>query len=84
MGSAGAMIEAMLPYFVTAGQKVGLLKIRLFRPFPLAAFLTKLPATTKQLIVLDRTKESGSIGEPLYLDIVSALHQLGKNIPVIG
>ena len=55
------------------GEKVGVVKVRLYRPFSKDAFVKALPATTKVISVLDRTKEPGSIGEPLYLDVVAAL-----------
>ena len=57
------------------GEKVGLLKVRLYRPFCVKSFMEALPATVRQIAVLDRTKESGAIGEPLYLDVVNALHE---------
>src|SRR5208283_5071494 len=57
------------------GEKLGLLKVRLYRPFPVQAFLEALPASVRKIAVLDRTKESGAIGEPLYLDVVNALHE---------
>ena len=58
---------------VAAGEKVGLLTVRLFRPFPAAALAAALPASVQRLAVLDRTKEPGSVGEPLYLDVLAAL-----------
>jgi pyruvate-ferredoxin/flavodoxin oxidoreductase len=58
---------------VAKGEKVGLVKVRLYRPFDDAAFLAALPATVKSIAVLDRTKEPGAAGEPLYLDVVQAL-----------
>lgn len=64
------------------GQKLGLLKVRLYRPFSVDNFVSVLPKTVKKIAVLDRTKEPGSIGEPLYLDVVSALK--GKDIKIIG
>jgi pyruvate-ferredoxin/flavodoxin oxidoreductase len=65
------------------GEKLGLLKVRLYRPFSLDAFVNSLPDTVKKIAVLDRTKEPGSIGEPLYLDVVSALKDR-KDTTIIG
>jgi pyruvate-ferredoxin/flavodoxin oxidoreductase len=73
MGSAaGAAIEAV-ETMTAAGDKVGLLTVHLYRPFPAAAFLAALPPTTRTIAVLDRTKEPGAVGEPLYLDVLAAL-----------
>jgi pyruvate-ferredoxin/flavodoxin oxidoreductase len=73
MGSgAGAATEAV-EAMVTAGERVGLLTVRLYRPFPAPALLEALPSTTKAIAVLDRTKEPGALGEPLYLDVVTSL-----------
>jgi len=75
MGSGAEVAHETIEHMVAQGEKVGVLKIRLYRPFSVKAFLETLPATVKQIAVLDRTKESGSIGEPLYLDVVNALHE---------
>lgn len=64
--------------------KVGVLKVTLYRPFDIKTFIQTLPKTTKKIAVLDRTKESGAIGEPLYLDVVSALAEAKKDIKVYG
>ena len=73
MGSgAGAASEAV-QRLTTEGHKVGLLKVRLYRPFDTAAFLAALPASTRRIAVLDRTKEPGALGEPLYQDVLTAL-----------
>ncbi len=64
--------------------KVGLLKVRLYRPFDMPRFVAALPASVKQITVLDRTKEPGSAGEPLYQDVVTALAEAGKSIKVLG
>ncbi len=56
------------------GEKIGLLVVRLYRPFDVSSFLTALPETVQRIAVLDRTKEPGAIGEPLYQDVVTALH----------
>lgn len=82
MGSAIETIEETVDYLNANGQKVGLLKIRLYRPFPSKAFLDALPPTVKKIAVLDRTKEPGSLGEPLYQDVVTIL--AGKNIKIVG
>ena len=82
MGSACDVIEETIDYLVKKGKKVGLLKVRLFRPFSVEHFVKALPPTVRKIAVLDRTKEPGSIGEPLYLDVVAALS--GKKIKIIG
>lgn len=85
MGSVNDTIEETLDYMVKQGKKVGLLKVRLFRPFASDRFVAALPATTKTISVLDRTKEPGAQGEPLYLDVVAALKEQGKaDMPVYG
>ena len=73
MGSATDTVEETLETLLASGEKVGLLKLRLFRPFPVAAIAAALPASVKKIAVLDRTKEPGSLGEPLYLDIRTAI-----------
>ena len=73
MGSAAGAAEETVDALNDAGEKVGLVKIRLYRPFPVTAFLRALPSTVTRIAVLDRTKEPGAIGEPLYLDVVAAL-----------
>ncbi|MDR1955953.1 MAG: pyruvate:ferredoxin (flavodoxin) oxidoreductase [Treponema sp.] len=72
MGSGAETCEETVEYLVTQGEKVGVLKVRLFRPFDASAFVKALPATVKAIAVLDRTKEPGSLGEPLYEDVVAA------------
>ncbi|HYL62822.1 MAG TPA: pyruvate:ferredoxin (flavodoxin) oxidoreductase [Candidatus Methylomirabilis sp.] len=84
MGSGCGAVEETVSALNAAGQKIGLLKVRLFRPFSTQAFTTALPMTTKKIAVLDRTKEPGSVGEPLYLDVVSALAECDRPIRVIG
>ncbi|NOQ52889.1 MAG: pyruvate:ferredoxin (flavodoxin) oxidoreductase [Desulfuromonadaceae bacterium] len=73
MGSGAATMEELVEYQVAQGEKVGLLKVRLFLPFPLKAFAEALPASVKSIAVLDRTKEPGSLGEPLYQLVRTAL-----------
>ena len=73
MGSVNDTIEETIDYLVAAGKKVGVVKVRLYRPFVASALVDAIPDTVKQISVLDRTKEPGSLGEPLYLDVVAAL-----------
>jgi pyruvate-ferredoxin/flavodoxin oxidoreductase len=75
MGSAAEAVHETVEYLTQRGEKVGLLRVRLYRPFDTRRFVESLPDTTKALAVLDRTKEPGSIGEPLYTDCVTALHE---------
>ena len=73
MGSANDTIAETVDYMNANGEKVGMIKVRLYRPFSTAHFIDAIPASVKKIVVLDRTKESGSVGEPLYLDVVAAL-----------
>lgn len=75
MGSGAETVEETITYLNNNGYKVGLVKIRLYRPFPVKSFLKALPTSVKTVSVLDRTKESGSTGEPLYLDVIATLSQ---------
>jgi pyruvate-ferredoxin/flavodoxin oxidoreductase len=75
MGSACETVHETVDYLNACGEKVGVLKVRLFRPFDVKRFVEVLPITTKAIAVLDRTKEPGSAGEPLYLDVVTAIHE---------
>jgi pyruvate-ferredoxin/flavodoxin oxidoreductase len=85
MGSGAETVETVVDSLVAAGEKVGVLKVRLYRPFALDAFIGALPATTKAIAVMDRTKEPGAIGDPLFLDVVAALNEDGTRRPkVIG
>jgi len=85
MGSGCETAEETVDYLVGEGEKVGVLKVRLYRPFDVAAFVDALPETVRSIAVLDRTKEPGSSGEPLYLDVVAALHETDRTaIRVIG
>ena len=85
MGSICDVAEEVIDYLTAMGEKVGLIKVRLYRPFSAAKFVEAIPATAKAVAVLDRTKEPGAIGEPLYLDVVSALAATGRKIDkVIG
>ena len=73
MGSVNDTIEETIDYLLEQGQKVGVVKVRLYRPFSVDAFVAAIPDTVKRIQVLDRTKEPGALGEPLYLDVVAAL-----------
>ncbi|MCL2255581.1 MAG: pyruvate:ferredoxin (flavodoxin) oxidoreductase [Firmicutes bacterium] len=85
MGSGAESAEETVNYLNKKGEKVGLIKVRLFRPFSLEHLVRAIPKTCKRIAVLDRTKEAGSLGEPLYLDVCSALFEKGMtNIKVIG
>ena len=75
MGSAGETASETVDFLNAKGAKLGVLKVRLFRPFSVKSFIEALPATVKAIAVLDRTKESGALGEPLYLDIVTGLNE---------
>jgi pyruvate-ferredoxin/flavodoxin oxidoreductase len=75
MGSGAEAAHETVEYLNARGEKVGLLKVRLYRPFCVKSFMEALPASVREISVLDRTKESGAIGEPLYLDVVNALHE---------
>ncbi len=85
MGSICDVAEEVIDYKLAQGEKVGMVKVRLYRPFRADKLIAALPATTKKIAVLDRTKEPGAQGEPLYMDVVTALANAGKNdIAVIG
>ncbi len=73
MGSGAETVHESVEYFVSKGQKVGVLKVRLFRPFSCKDFIEALPKTVKKIAVLDRTKEPGALGEPLYMDVRTAI-----------
>ena len=73
MGSVNDTIEETIDYLAAAGKKVGVVKVRLYRPFCAQALIDAIPESVKQITVLDRTKEPGALGEPLYLDVVAAL-----------
>jgi pyruvate-ferredoxin/flavodoxin oxidoreductase len=75
MGSGAETVQSTVEYLVAQGEKVGLIKVRLFRPFSVEHFVQTLPSTVKVLATLDRTKEPGSIGEPLYLDVTTAVNE---------
>ncbi len=83
MGSVCDVAEEVIDYMVAAGEKVGLLKVRLYRPFSAKHFVAAIPETVKKIAVLDRTKEPGALGEPLYLDVVAALAAEGRKIDTV-
>ena len=84
MGSVCDTVEETIDYMLAQGKKVGLIKVRLYRPFSIDAFVDAIPSTVKKISVLDRTKEPGALGEPLYLDVVAALRKANKfaDVPV--
>jgi pyruvate-ferredoxin/flavodoxin oxidoreductase len=84
MGSAAQTVRATAAHLAARGEKAGCLTVRLYRPFPAAHVLAALPTTVRALAVLDRTKEPGSLGEPLYLDVVAALAEGERAARVVG
>ncbi len=84
MGSVCDCAEEVIDYLNANGEKVGLIKVRLYRPFVTEKFLAAIPATCKTIAVLDRTKEPGSQGEPLYQDVVTAIAGSDKDIKICG
>jgi len=84
MGSGAEVMHETVENLVAAGEKVGLLKVRLYRPFSARHLAAALPPTVRLLATLDRTKEPGAVGEPLYQDVIAALAETGRAIPVIG
>ena len=84
MGSICDVAEEVIDYLTAKGEKVGLVKVRLYRPFSAKKLAAAIPATAKKIAVLDRTKEPGSLGEPLFLDVVAALAAEGRKIDVVG
>jgi len=79
MGSATQPVEETVEYLVSKGEKVGAIKVRLYRPFSIEHFISAFPSTVKSIAVLDRTKEPGSAGEPLYMDVVNAISEKYMN-----
>ena len=84
MGSGAETIEETIDYLNAKGEKVGLIKVRLYRPFSKEHFLKAIPQSVKKIAVLDRTKEIGALGEPLYLDVCSVLKEENDNRVVVG
>ena len=84
MGSICDVAEEVIDYLTAKGEKVGLVKVRLYRPFPAKHLLNAIPATAKKIAVLDRTKEPGAFAEPLHLDVMSAMSEAGREATIIG
>ncbi len=83
MGSGAETAHETVEWFMARGERVGVLKVRLFRPFAVADFAAALPPSVRALAVLDRTKEPGAVGDPLYLDVVTALREARRDVPVV-
>jgi len=84
MGSAAGTVAEAVDRMVAAGEKVGVITVHLYRPFSVSHFTAALPASVRAIAVLDRTKEPGAVGDPLYLDVVTALAEAGRPANVIG
>jgi pyruvate-ferredoxin/flavodoxin oxidoreductase len=84
MCSGAEAVEETVNYLGARGKKVGVLKVRLYRPFSVSHFIAALPASVKRIAVLDRTKEPGALGEPLYEDVITALNEAGLDKEVYG
>ena len=83
MGSGAEAVEETVDYLTARGEKVGVLKVHLYRPFSAKHFVDAIPESVTKIAVLDRTKEPGSLGEPLYLDVVAALAEMGRKTDVV-
>lgn len=84
MGSVCDTIDETIDYLTNRGEKVGVVKVRLYRPFSVQHFLKAVPATAKRIAVLDRTKEPGALGEPLYQDVCTAYFEIGSRPLIVG
>ena len=84
MGSVCETIEEVIDYLIEKGEKVGLIKVHLYRPFSKEHFFNVLPNTVKKIAVLDRTKEPGSLGEPLYLDVKALFYDKDTKPLIVG
>jgi pyruvate-ferredoxin/flavodoxin oxidoreductase len=84
MGSACDTIEETVDYLMSSGEKVGVIKVRLYRPFSAKHFFDVLPRSVRRIAVLDRTKEPGAAGEPLYLDVVKLFYDMGQKPLIVG
>ncbi len=84
MGSICDVAEEVIDYLTAKGEKVGLVKVRLYRPFAADKLLDAIPATAKKIAVLDRTKEPGALAEPLHLDVMAAFREAGREATIIG
>ncbi|MEO8033016.1 MAG: pyruvate:ferredoxin (flavodoxin) oxidoreductase [Acidobacteriota bacterium] len=83
MGSACDTIRETVDALNAGGQRIGVVNVRLFRPFDISLFAEAIPSTVRAIAVLDRTKEPGAAGDPLYLDVVTALRESGREVPVV-
>lgn len=83
MGSGQGAVEETLEYMTSIGEKVGAIIVRLFRPFSVKDFISAIPQSVVKIAVLDRTKEPGAIGEPLYMDVINAFYESGRKMPAI-
>jgi pyruvate-ferredoxin/flavodoxin oxidoreductase len=83
MGSGAETVETVVEDLLSRGERVGVLKVHLFRPFSVAAFIQALPSSVTRIAVLDRTKEPGAIGDPLFMDVVAALNADGRLRPTV-
>lgn len=83
MGSVTETVHEVIDDLTAKGEKIGLVKVHLYRPFSVKHLIEVLPSSVKKIAVLDRTKEPGSVGEPLYLDVVTALEQAGRRVDVV-
>ena len=84
MGSVSETIKETVAYLNKQGESVGFVEVHLYRPFSEEFFLKSIPKTVEKIAVLDRTKEAGSSGEPLYLDVVNMIQKVDKDIEVVG
>ena len=84
MGSVCDVIEEVIDYLMAKGEKIGLVKVRLYRPFCAKRLWEAIPETVKKIAVLDRTKEPGALGEPLFMDVITAMNEIGRTADVIG
>ena len=84
MGSGGETMREVADYLNAGGEKVGVVQVRLFRPFDWQRFAAAIPDTVKSVAVLDRTKEMGALGEPLYMDVIAAMNRAGRSMKIIG
>lgn len=84
MGSVGETIEQAIDFLNAKGEKVGLVKVHLFRPFSIKHFMNQIPKTVKKIAVLDRTKEPGAVGDPLYLDVRNAFFDVNEKPIIVG
>ena len=84
MGSVSDCLKQTVDYLMAQGRKVGMMNVHLYRPFSIKHFMDKIPETVNKIAVLDRTKEPGALGEPLFQDVVNAYYEVGKEMFIIG